>query len=1005
MPTTLPVPSKGALRTLRNLALGTSCTVVFSAGLLTEDRRRRIHTAREVHSNAQKLKSSRKYHSTGTATLESFEEQAIRYREDAFWLPSNVARAKDFVAPNLPANSESSRKTTLPQSSSSKSLGNRSSEPGSLKTPWRPIGGRAPGLPRVPTAAAAISLKPLKQKIHNRQHKLAVDVERLLKGGEEPPNIDAAASRFFDVFEEGLQVGDTGLMPILVDAAIKLSDAGFEQSKLGISERVLIIISRNGPIDEAQFQKFKPAIIMNRLITGPTQMDPGKPYVDDEKLKAAASIYLTTFKTKPKTVASEQMQSLGERLCAATCHAGMYDLTLKLYARLERQRGKGHPRAINYLIIAAHAKGQHTKIFRYFKNFYTQTSPDQLQFYNVGDLVIDSVLKGNDTKKAEEVLVDATKMAESGGILISTTWLLKVLGHDWRTNRDIARTRAVFERMVPQLKFTKHPQAVYGAIIQFCIEADQESVAMAYYDQLAESYETLSSDVRILGHLAFAKALRNDWDGVKEDLRNISGRNPNRRDEYSAIFTPILKAFVRSHHVDETEKFIRIFIEESQLRITTSMFNIMIGVYCKSKELDAMARWIDYATSVGCRVDAVTINTILSNCFSTYKYSFGEIFQLYQMICGLDRGRVVKFTSGHTVSILRGIAVSSASSDDEARKNLSRLKKLEIVPPGPDSRGIYRKMLQAYAKECPVDVLRLYKCAQADNITLDAKHLLVAVKASLKLHGRNLDESASLIKSAQMNGQEVCAPMARLIVHQMESLDEGGTDADQISKMARDAIISLERRGVKVPSTVTTHALSVLVRRGRYQSAIDLWESMSHHFKRPSSSVDLHTLTVLLKAYIGLQEQRGIEWVIRMLSINNLIPDKRFHLLLKTTRKEARKLTKTQTCTSKVHGFLGAIIAASKQVVEMRGGLEEEKKDVQFRTIKIIEKALEDQAVRDGTTAPTPAEIAGVSKERERDVAMGRVYAREPPGTWTESEEPGYEFNLPPERLVGVGAA
>src|SRR6266487_1066956 len=108
MPTTLPVPSKGALRMLRNLALGTSCTVAFSAGLLTEDRRRRIHAAREVHDNAKKLKSSRKYHSTGTATVESFEDQVLRYREDAFWLPSKVAKSKAAAGTILGTAPESS---------------------------------------------------------------------------------------------------------------------------------------------------------------------------------------------------------------------------------------------------------------------------------------------------------------------------------------------------------------------------------------------------------------------------------------------------------------------------------------------------------------------------------------------------------------------------------------------------------------------------------------------------------------------------------------------------------------------------------------------------------------------------------------------------------------------------------------------------------------------------------------------------------------------------------
>jgi hypothetical protein len=85
MSPSLPVPSKGALRALRHIALGTSCTVAFGAGLITEDRRRRIHTAREVSENARRLKTSRKYHSAGLSVAATFEEQVENYCKYGPW--------------------------------------------------------------------------------------------------------------------------------------------------------------------------------------------------------------------------------------------------------------------------------------------------------------------------------------------------------------------------------------------------------------------------------------------------------------------------------------------------------------------------------------------------------------------------------------------------------------------------------------------------------------------------------------------------------------------------------------------------------------------------------------------------------------------------------------------------------------------------------------------------------------------------------------------------------
>ena len=85
MPSTLPVPSKGALRALRTLALGTTCTVAFTVGVLTEDRRRRINTVQQACDNARKIKSSRQYHSTGA--VEAIEAFRMKNRDESYMQP------------------------------------------------------------------------------------------------------------------------------------------------------------------------------------------------------------------------------------------------------------------------------------------------------------------------------------------------------------------------------------------------------------------------------------------------------------------------------------------------------------------------------------------------------------------------------------------------------------------------------------------------------------------------------------------------------------------------------------------------------------------------------------------------------------------------------------------------------------------------------------------------------------------------------------------------------
>ena len=210
MPNTLPVPSEAALRALRNLALGTSCTVAFTAGLLTEDRRRRIHVAREVHANAKKLRSSRKYHSAASPSAESSEEQGLRYRDDGFWqadLHPRTVEPAQTVLPLEPTISDVTNHRKKPHFSvgilKHDVLNNSASR-------WKPLPAirRGPDLSRTSTTPPKIN----ERSVHDRQQKLASDVVRLLhsknesaqQDEEQSSHVEAAAGRFFDAFEEGL---------------------------------------------------------------------------------------------------------------------------------------------------------------------------------------------------------------------------------------------------------------------------------------------------------------------------------------------------------------------------------------------------------------------------------------------------------------------------------------------------------------------------------------------------------------------------------------------------------------------------------------------------------------------------------------------------------------------------------------------------------------------------------------------------------------------------------
>ncbi|KAI9050486.1 hypothetical protein LZ554_005649 [Drepanopeziza brunnea f. sp. 'monogermtubi'] len=954
MPTTLPVPSKGALRALRNIALGTSCTIAFGAGMLTEDRRRRIHSAREVHNNAKKLKSARQYHSAGTTSLEDFEDQTLRHREDAFWLPSNVLRSKLRI-PVDPQPGEDFRVLETPAAKDHIPALHevpKHNRPDPVLAAMPPADISPPLGHRALRRLRAQSNREL--DLQERQYKLALDITKLME--ENATGIGGAASLFVDAFGSGLAVGDSGIHPLLVDAAIKLSGVCQKHSKYEMAQRILDMVLNSGPIAEDDYHQFQPYEIIRTLV----KVERGSGLADHVNLRKACKIYLAKFKEKPETM-SQHMFSLGKRLCHETCSAGMYDLTQLVFTRLESCRGERPLVAVDHLITATHGRGNHKKMFRYYSTFYTKTNPKRPEFLQVTSLVIDSMLVLKQIDKAEKVLISASRMAENGNMKMSTTWLLRVLGEEWRSNRDMVRAEALFVRLEPLLPLTSHPQALYGAIIQYCVESRDDGRALHYYSKLRESHEPTAGDLRIYGHFALAKAYREDWEGVKEDFHKMKPFRTGDGDDYSAIFTPILKEFSKKHSVSEIEDFIRYFLVEMHLKTTRHIMNIMVDVYSKARELDAISRWINYAIADGCNIDAVTTNIILKNCASTFDYHFEELYALYNKI----RELWPQLVDHNTLGLLRSIAFSHCPNQTTATKRLRILKSLDPEQ-SENSMEVYRALAMTYAKENYVAVLKVYKLAERDHVHLGPNHLSFAVRASLRLHGQDIRETSRFIENAHTRGVDITRAISTVFIDQMSTLyEEGGSsNRERLDELARNTISAYERSGITIPQSVLTHTASLLQKQCRYRESIDFWDTMSRRLQIRPSSFDLPTLTTLLQGYLKLHDIVGIRWVVKMLSANRLTPDTHLMRVLKNSRRSTILHIEATFASSSLLTFLDCVEEALQAFKRIREDAMVNRKEARTKLINIMETAIEDQALRGASqVAPSLKEAAGETLE------------------------------------------
>lgn len=972
MPPTLPIPSKGALRTLRNLALGTTCTIAFTTGVLTEDRRRRIHSAQKVRDNAKKIKASRNYHGSGAA--EAIEEKIMRNQDDCFWQVGSPFPTGSVTTDRAGKQSVGPADENLCQSST-QSL---PIEPETRRThkydnvhvgspmPWTPIFPprqassdvyQIPKVVRIPPKPPLATSEFLPMAFHqsesrntplvtSRQHRLASDILSFLReeitqekvAQEEVTQEDItrdyvaeAVARFFDAFEEGLPVDGSGISQELIAAAAQLSNASIAQKDFGTAEKIVQTVLSRGKLDLEEFLAFNPEAIMRGLILSQADQNSESTAIYKANLRKACSLYLTNFKTKPKDI-PKTMLSVGKLLCNRASQYELFDLVEGLYWRVQRYNDGTPQSLVKHLILAAHNREEHAKVLKYFRRFYTEISPNKLEFYTVLGAVMKSIFDSDRHRLSEEILVSATRMAQREGLSTSTTWFLKALGHDWRTYRDIAQTRALFDRLRPHLRHTSHPQAAYGAIIQFCIEANDEPAAATYYELLKELHDLNATDVRIHGHFTLAKAMRNDWSGVEENLFNMKQMGPNLT-EFSASFAPILRLFTRSHNVHETEEFLLVFIRQCGGLLTPSLSTIMINEYLKAAEFDSVSRWLAYMASVNCLVDSSFFNLILKDCYYKYKLSYEEVQQLYQSVARRD-ALARRFVDSDTLSILREIAVSSPGKNVAERvKRLQYLKLHVPIKRTNCGREIREAMTVAMAKGNPARALKMYRRALNDQIPLSESTITIAMRAALELDPENFDTAACLIQDSQQNGQSMNHALSSMFVLMISRLNCDSTaTTGSLKDMAHSAVSTLNSHGISMPTSVITHTMGILINQQQSQEAVDFWNSVSHRDGCPSIPVDLYVLTALLRAYVRLRDPAGVQWVVQTLCTENIAPDRRFQQTLVKACREAEKLIAPY--------FNHSVVEALNTVNTMRADATRAKENAKMEILKIMEDAI-----------------------------------------------------------------
>ncbi|APA07363.1 hypothetical protein SS1G_13061 [Sclerotinia sclerotiorum 1980 UF-70] len=914
MPSALPVPSKGALRALRNIALGTSCTVAFSTGMLTEDRRRRIHGAKLVHDNAKKLKSSRHYHESSSHLAETFEEQVLRYKDDGFWQAGSTASSDAQSSEVVLVKDKTAGETTEPVTSIPPSI------------PFKP-----PRIERLPSPKKPDHAQKPEYIDEDRQLRLANDIQQILGEEKDPTAIGSALRRFSEAFEEGLDTGSSGMQTCLLEAAIVLSTACRTNSMVDKMEKILDIVLKSTTLSESDFKRFEPHIIIESLLKNPNSGAGLDIYLS--KLRKASALCLMEFKEKPGPL-SNKMRPVLVETCNLTCRFDMFDLTKQLFWRIEATRGKTPNHAIGSFIIAEIQTKQFRNAVSQFLRYFIKSTPSQEELYRVTDALFERALELKHFARAEQILIEATKLIKSDQFTRSNNWFQKLLGTEWRRKRNIRETQERFDRLKTAIPTLCRPQAAYAVIIQLCVEAGDFGAAGKYHEQLFQISGSCEDDILIRGQIARGKAMCEEWDDVKANFAEMAKLNP-RNKVYGDIFPPILKLYAKSHSVAETEKFLRCFLEQYQVPLTPYASNIMIGEYAKAKELSSILRWIEYATSVSTCFDADSFNNILSQLYKTWDFNFEQVYEVHRAMLKSS----MDYTNDFTLAHLRQLALKDSKGNREVAA-----KKLRVIPRGTrsimDDNYPRRQIFEEMGKGSFEKVVDIYKAASSQEVYIHGSVLAATVKASLHLNNGDSHMAIELLREAKRKGYALDDAFITLLTHRLPKFMESAGSSRLIMFLtsAREAIAKAEDHGLTITENVFNEVTNILVKNAFFRDAIVFWTEAS---RTHSATVrpNVVSLTILLKAYIAIKDPSGIIWITKMLSIHQIIPDGRMRSILKNTRQILRK----RKLNSRQHEFLQAVEEAFVIFAMMRENDYKEKINARSKTLEIMERAIATQ--------------------------------------------------------------
>lgn len=241
------------------------------------------------------------------------------------------------------------------------------------------------------------------------------------------------------------------------------------------------------------------------------------------------------------------------------------------------------------------------------------------------------------------------------------------------------------------------------------------------------------------------------------------------------------------------------------------------------------------------------------------------------------------------------LKVNSIDSHDSSHENIPELS------PGASSslylQRLERDLLFRFSRKKYREVLDLYKDSTASTYAaVSSRALEIAVEACIRLHHGQVDEAERMVEQAKSAGMNTSRASGPLLV---QALKRSGADIKRDANTIRSNVIAYyqanENSGWQISHHVAVRAADTLIRAHCPRQGINLLSTIYRSGWATERPFDIGPMTVYMKGFIALHNERGIKWVVSHILRNNLRVSVAF---LHELRLAARALTQEGSSVS-----------------------------------------------------------------------------------------------------------